>query len=110
MCPEPQRPDRHQGRDQPLLGIGRRTRDQPKRTAGPDQAEREGPDGVDPAGIAGSLLHYRGARHQDRERNGHGRQRAEIQNRHAKSQISRLEVEPFQNTLQTKPGFSVKFP
>jgi hypothetical protein len=33
-----------------------------------------------------------------------------LQSRHAKSQISRLEVELFQNTLEAKPGFGVKFP
>ncbi|QDW40996.1 hypothetical protein FFI89_030065 [Bradyrhizobium sp. KBS0727] len=36
------------------------------------------------------------------------RQRSEMQNGHAKSQISRLEVDPFQNTLETQPG-SAKF-
>ena len=78
--PEPQRPDRHQRRDQPLPRIGRSARDRPQRAAGADQAERKGPDRIDPAGIAGALLHHPGARHQDRERHGDRRQRLEIQN------------------------------
>src|SRR6185312_2887829 len=42
-----------------------------------DQAERNGPDGVDPAGIAGSLLHQ--------------------------------DIETFQNTLRSEPGFRTRF-
>jgi hypothetical protein len=53
------------------------------------------------------LLQQPGARHQDRERNGNRRQRFEIQDRHEKS---RLDKERLQNTLKSKPGFSVKFP
>ena len=76
--PEPQRPDRDQRRHQPLPGIGRGTLDRPQGAPDADQAERKGPDGVDPAGIAGPLLHHPGARHQDRKRHGNRHQRLEI--------------------------------
>ena len=69
MCePEPQRPDRHQCRDQPLPRVGCGACHRPQRAAGPDQPDRKRPDGVDPAGIAGPLLHHPGDRHQQRQR------------------------------------------
>jgi len=71
------------------------------------QTRRNGPDCIHPAAIAGAWLHHPGTRHPDREPNGHRRQRFEIQDRHEKS---RLDKERFQNTLKSKPGFSLKFP
>jgi hypothetical protein len=85
----------------------------------PIKPSEKSPGRVNPAGIAGALLHHPGARHQAGERNGDGRQGSEIKaprsgsetkNLHAKYQISRLEVGPIQNTLMTKPGFNAKFP
>ena len=82
MQAEPQRPDDDQRGDQPLPGV-RRCCPRPARArCRADQPDRKGPDGIDPAGIAGALLHHPGERHQDRQRKGNGDQRFKIRNRH----------------------------
>jgi hypothetical protein len=73
MGAQPERPDRDEARNQPLPLIGPIPRERPQGAAGADKPDREGPDGVDPAGIAGALLHNPGERHQHRERERDGR-------------------------------------
>jgi len=80
MRAEPQRPDRHKGRDQSLPRV-RCPCDRPRRASHPDEADRKCPDGIDLAGIASALLHHPGARHQDRKRQCDRRQRRKIGDR-----------------------------
>ena len=107
---EPQRPDRHQCGDQPLPRIRRAARDRPQRAGCADQAERKGPDGVDPAGIAGPLLHRPGAGHQDRERSSHQNEGRKVGQRHAKIPISPPDIEHWQNTREDNARFQLPVP
>ena len=56
--------------------------DRPQRTPGANQPDRKGPDGVDPAGIAGALLHDPGQCHQDAQRQRDRQQRPEVHHGH----------------------------